>query len=106
MELNFDGSSMGNPGPTGFGCIVRDDFSNIVLVLSGPLGWCDCTKAEMLGLLEELCGLKCLGIQCWLLEGDSKVVVSLALGKCDGSWKMAHFVWEIKSLTLDLEVSL
>lgn len=35
---NFDRSSIGNLGPVGFGCVVRDCNDNVVCVICGPLG--------------------------------------------------------------------
>lgn len=50
LKLNFDGSSMGNPGPSRYGCILCDEFRNVVLLACGLLGYCDSIKAEMMGL--------------------------------------------------------
>lgn len=41
LKLNFDGSSKGNPGLGGLGCVIRDSNSSIVQIICGPLGSCD-----------------------------------------------------------------
>lgn len=45
---------MGNPGLAGFGCILCDSESKIFFVVSGLVGTCDSTKAEVIRFLEEL----------------------------------------------------
>lgn len=42
---------MGNPNPARYSGIIQDEFSNVVLVLCGPLGTGDLTKAELVVLL-------------------------------------------------------
>lgn len=61
LKLNFDGYSRGNPRLAGYGCIIRDNFNNVVLVVSGPMYLCDSTKVELLGLSIGLQDLKSLG---------------------------------------------
>lgn len=38
LKLNFDGSSLGNPGSSGFGGAIRDSNGDIVRVVAGPIG--------------------------------------------------------------------
>lgn len=73
VKLNFDGSSLENPGPTGFGCIVRDSSSTAILIISGPLGRCNSTKAEICGLLVALLELKRLGLHMCLASGGCEL---------------------------------
>ena len=40
-------------------------------VISGPLDYCDSTKAEVLGLLMDLRELKSMCVRDCLIEGDS-----------------------------------
>lgn len=51
LKLNFNGASFGNPGPTGFRCVIRDSHGVIIHVRYGPIGRNDSTKAELIGLL-------------------------------------------------------
>lgn len=30
LKLNFDGASKGNPGPSGIGCVVRDNLGSFI----------------------------------------------------------------------------
>lgn len=38
FKLNFDGSSLGNPGLAGFGCVLRDHLGQIRQVICARLG--------------------------------------------------------------------
>lgn len=76
LKLNFEGSSFGNPGPSGFGCVVRDSDGKIVMTVAGPIGVADSTKAEAMGLLMGLREIRDLHSCDSLVEGDTVVVVS------------------------------
>lgn len=54
-----------------FVCVIRDNNRNMVRVLCGPLGVCDFTKVEVMGLHE----LKKMGVRGCLVEGDSATVI-------------------------------
>lgn len=69
FKLNFDGSSLGNPGEAGYGCIVQDENEKVIMVCCGLVGICDSTKAECLGLLVGRRELKALGFQSVYGEG-------------------------------------
>lgn len=49
LKLNFDGASKGNPGPAGFGCVLRDHLGRVLHVIYGPLCDCDSTSVEVFG---------------------------------------------------------
>lgn len=53
-KINFNGSSRENLDPAAFGCIVRAELGQIVMVVSGLLGFCNATKVELMGLLVGL----------------------------------------------------
>lgn len=74
-KLNFDGSSRGNPGLSGFGCVIRDSQVDIIKIVPGPLGIADSTKAEVIGLHLGLQEVRALNLNQTLVEGDSSVVV-------------------------------
>jgi len=84
LKLNFDGSSEGNLGLAGFGCVVRDCHGSIVCVIAGSIGSCDSTKAESMELLMGLRELKNLKFSKVSVEGDSLVVIGWELGKSNG----------------------
>lgn len=51
LKLNFDGSSMGNPGPMGMGGTFCDASNLYLLAYSGPLGIRDVIYVEAMSLL-------------------------------------------------------
>ena len=106
LKLNFDGSSLGNPGPGGFGCVIRDHNGLVLRYVAGPLGSCNSTKAEVMGLHMGLRELKSLGIGRVVVEGNSKVVVGWARGSYQGTWLFSNFIHEIWDLALFLNVSI
>ncbi|XP_068639159.1 uncharacterized protein [Aristolochia californica] len=79
LKLNFDGSSLGNPGIAGFGGVISDSFGNQWFSYAAPLGISDSTSAELHGLLN---GLRTFKDKCSgpiHIEGDSKVVIGWGL---------------------------
>lgn len=80
FKLNFDGSSLGNLGPSGFGCVIQDSKWEIIKTLAGPIGCANSTKAEAMGLLMGLRQIHDLQLHGSWVEGDSKVVVGWGCG--------------------------
>ncbi|CAA0823413.1 Polynucleotidyl transferase- ribonuclease H-like superfamily protein [Striga hermonthica] len=54
MILHTDGSSMGNPGPSGFGAVLRSHEGVWIEGISGNIGIADNTLAELIAILEGL----------------------------------------------------
>lgn len=54
LILNVDGSSLGNPGPAGFGGLVRNSEGGWLVGFSGHIGHSDVLKAELNGILNGL----------------------------------------------------
>lgn len=52
--LNVDGSSLGNPGPAGFGGLLRNPDGGWILGFSGHIGHSVILKAELLAILNGL----------------------------------------------------
>lgn len=50
IKDNFYGASSSNPGPVGYGCVLRDSQDIIIIVKSGPIGFNN-AYAELMGLL-------------------------------------------------------
>lgn len=75
LKLNFDGASKGNPGPVGYGCVIRDPNGIVRKALCGPLTQCDSTKAETQSMLIGLKELKIMKVSGCVIEGDSEVAV-------------------------------
>lgn len=98
IKLNFDGSSMGNLGSSGFLCTARNDQGKFLFVKCGPLGINCSNAAEIMGLLQ---GLRMFKARRWYgcqVEGDSKTMSSWASGKGVGSWHWHHYIKEVRAL--------
>lgn len=106
FKLNFDGSSLGNLGPSGFGCVIQDSQGEIIRIIAGRIGFVDSTKAEVLGLLMGLREIHNLNLHGSLVEGDSKVVVGPGLGCSSSFWKHAQLIHEIIDLVHVLNINL
>ena len=78
-ELYFDGASIGNPGPAGYGYVIRCGDS--VYRGSGHVGEATNNVAEYTGLIEGL--RKCLELGCRELTvfSDSELVVRQLRGE-------------------------
>ena len=54
ITANIDGGARGNPGPAGYGAIIRDADGNVLDELHGALGTATNNVAEYSGLLAAL----------------------------------------------------
>lgn len=72
----------------------------------GPLGIGDAILAKVFGLLESLCMIKSINIYECVVEGDSKTVISWGNGNGGGSWRVNHFICEIRDIMRTFKVVL
>jgi ribonuclease H / adenosylcobalamin/alpha-ribazole phosphatase len=85
--VEADGGARGNPGPAGFGAVVRDDATESVLAeRSGSLGVTTNNVAEYTGLIEGLAAATDLGARDVTVRMDSKLVVE----QMSGRWQIRH----------------
>jgi probable phosphoglycerate mutase len=85
--VEADGGSRGNPGPAGYGAVVRDAASGEVLAeRSEGLGVTTNNVAEYSGLLAGLRSAADLGASDVTVRMDSKLVVE----QMSGRWKVKH----------------
>lgn len=80
MTAFVDGASRGNPGPAGFGAILRTDRGDII-ELCGYLGTTTNNVAEYTGLIEALLMAKEEGATEVDVVSDSLLLVNQMLGK-------------------------
>ncbi|XP_042983328.1 uncharacterized protein LOC122312726 [Carya illinoinensis] len=62
VKLNVDSSSLGNPGPSGAGGIIRDDNSNFLCGFAAATWHNSNNYAELMGLLHGLRHIGLLGV--------------------------------------------
>ncbi|MQA15471.1 MAG: bifunctional RNase H/acid phosphatase [Pseudonocardiaceae bacterium] len=87
VVIEADGGSRGNPGPAGYGAVVRDEGTGEVLAeVSDGLGTATNNVAEYSGLIAGLRAALELGAGTADVRLDSKLVVE----QMNGRWKVKH----------------
>ena len=85
--VEADGGSRGNPGPAGYGALVRDPGTGAVLAeRSEFIGIATNNVAEYSGLIAGLAAAAELGADAVEVRMDSKLVVEQMAGR----WKVKH----------------
>ncbi|CAJ2636315.1 unnamed protein product [Trifolium pratense] len=77
VKLNVDGSSLGNPGRSGYGGIIRNNVGGWLYSFSGFCGITTNLKAELLAIVHGLSLTWSKGYTKVIYESDSKVVIDL-----------------------------
>jgi ribonuclease H / adenosylcobalamin/alpha-ribazole phosphatase len=86
VQVEADGGSRGNPGPAGYGAVVRDTDGEVLLERYGSLGVTTNNVAEYTGLIEGLKAALELNATYVDVRMDSKLVVEQMSGR-----------WQIKN---------
>ncbi|MEW9533395.1 bifunctional RNase H/acid phosphatase [Microbispora sp. NPDC049125] len=86
--VEADGGSRGNPGPAGFGAVVKDSGGRVLAESAESIGTATNNVAEYRGLIAGLRALVALGVEGGPVEVrmDSKLVVEQMAGR----WKVKH----------------
>src|SRR5213083_298525 len=85
VVVEADGGSRGNPGPAGYGAVVRDaDTGEVLAERAGTLGTTTNNVAEYQGLLAGLRAAAEMGPSSVEARLDSKLVVE----QVSGRWKV------------------
>jgi hypothetical protein len=77
IKINFDGASKGNPGPAGYGAVLRNSRGEILVLAVGYLGETTNNAVELIGLLQGLRVAIAQHSHKIILEGDSQIVIQL-----------------------------
>ena len=80
LKIFFDGSSHGNPGPSGIGIIVFDESGRVLDKFSRFIGFGTNNEAEYRALIEALRKAMQLGAEKVELYSDSELVVNQIKG--------------------------
>ncbi|MBV9871901.1 MAG: bifunctional RNase H/acid phosphatase [Frankiaceae bacterium] len=87
VVVEADGGSRGNPGPAGYGAVVRDaDTGEVLREIAEGIGTASNNVAEYRGLIAGLTAAKELGAASVDVRMDSKLVVEQMAGR----WKVKH----------------
>jgi probable phosphoglycerate mutase len=85
--VEADGGARGNPGPAGYGAVVRDAATGEVLAeRKAGLGRTTNNVAEYEGLIAGLAAAKAVGASSVDVRMDSKLVVE----QMSGRWQIRH----------------
>ncbi|XP_077214115.1 uncharacterized protein LOC143848958 [Tasmannia lanceolata] len=98
FKINFDGSSIGNPGPGGVGGLCRDACGEVVRAFSGPFGVCDASEAEVMAVYHGIKRLERDSMDSTIVEGDSLNVIRWLKGLVLPPWRFSSIFEEIDDL--------
>ncbi|XP_041001580.1 uncharacterized protein LOC121247270 [Juglans microcarpa x Juglans regia] len=93
LKLNTDGSSLGNPGSSGVGGIIRNDRGHMVHAFNSYIGFGSSNRTGLLAILQGLKACKDLRINFVEIELDSQVVILWWNRRRCGVWYLEDF-WE------------
>ncbi|KAA9152856.1 bifunctional RNase H/acid phosphatase [Amycolatopsis acidicola] len=86
MIVEADGGSRGNPGPAGYGAVVKDESGAVLVERAEGLGVVTNNVAEYSGLIAGLTAAAEVGASTVDVRMDSKLVVE----QMSGRWKIKH----------------
>ncbi|SEF36195.1 probable phosphoglycerate mutase [Amycolatopsis pretoriensis] len=86
VVIEADGGSRGNPGPAGYGAVVKDSDGEVLAERKESLGVVTNNVAEYNGLIAGLTAAAELGASTVDVRMDSKLVVE----QMSGRWKIKH----------------
>ncbi|WP_433049931.1 histidine phosphatase family protein [Dactylosporangium sp. CS-033363] len=86
VTVEADGGSRGNPGPAGYGAVVRDEHGGLLAERLGALGVTTNNVAEYSGLIAGLKAARELGADEVDVRMDSKLVIEQMAGR----WQIKH----------------
>ncbi|XP_041025254.1 ribonuclease H-like [Juglans microcarpa x Juglans regia] len=105
VKLNVDGCSLGNPGPSGAGGIIRNHKRDLVCGFSVAIGHYSNNFAELMSLLHGLRHIDQMGHLFVEIELDSMLVINWLRSQRRGLWYMEDYWEEIQSRLAGLHVS-
>lgn len=103
VKINFDGTSSGNPGPNGIGCVICDECRNVLVDCAEFIGTNTNNVAEFHVALKGLELGRELGARKIHLECDLLLTVKSIFQKCTPNWKLHKWLNQINFLLADFE---
>lgn len=102
LKLNFDGSALGNPGPSGIGGLIGDNLGASHLSFSSPSGFHLVNETDLLALQTSLREAARLGFSNFIAKGDFFYAIRGASCSAAYPWRMADIckVLELASFPL------
>ncbi|XP_077233342.1 uncharacterized protein LOC143875615 [Tasmannia lanceolata] len=96
LKLNFDGSSIDNPGAAGVGGLCRNHKGEVLWAYSGPIGLADSNEAEVRAVHSGLLSMPRLECDRIIVEGDSLNVIRWLSGAASPPWRIVPLFEEIE----------
>lgn len=96
VKLNSDGSSRGNPGPSGGGGIIKDADGKMLITYAKGFGDESNNKAEAMALLIWINWCSSNGIKNLEVESDSLFLINWITDKAKPPWNIRDTVQAIK----------
>ena len=84
--VEADGGARGNPGPAGYGAVVKSATGDVLAERKAALGITTNNVAEYQGLIAGLAAARDLGATTVTVRMDSKLVVE----QMSGRWQIRH----------------
>eukprot|EP00253_Pinus_taeda_P006105 PITA_06105 len=78
FKMNFDGAAKGNPGPAGYGGVIRNHNGESMQVYYGTVGSDTNNAAELEGLWKGICLADQNHLHPLEVEGDSLILIAIA----------------------------
>ncbi|KAF5192941.1 hypothetical protein FRX31_017473 [Thalictrum thalictroides] len=104
VKLNSDCSSLGNPGPDGAGCVLRNECGGVLFVIPQPIP--HATTSNMAEFMALAFGLKVLTKfrhNSNILEMDSQLLHKTITGCVeDLHWTLAEILFHIRNSLAEL----
>lgn len=94
--MNVDGSSKGNPGPSGSDDVIKDSFGKILVAFSYFFGERTNMVAECMALMESSCLCQEHGFNHVEVELDSQVLVRMLNSEVATPWKIMEAIAKIQ----------
>ncbi|XP_077234187.1 uncharacterized protein LOC143876359 [Tasmannia lanceolata] len=105
LKLDFDGSSMGNPIPSGIGRVLRDEFGAVRWAFAGPIGVADANEDEVRAIHQGIKLLVKEDMNRLVLEGDSFNVIRWLKGSHSYPWRFVPYFDEIQDRVGEASIS-
>ncbi|XVF79053.1 hypothetical protein PTKIN_Ptkin14bG0188900 [Pterospermum kingtungense] len=101
VKFNVDGSSLGNPGPSGIGGILRDYLGRELIKFSKFVGFSDSNMVELMAIREAVVlfvTTQWVVDESLILECDSRNAVSWVANPDTAPWRMRNLLNHICNL--------
>jgi hypothetical protein len=95
FKQHFDGSTRGNPGPSGIGDVVQDLEGSVMLSFKGPLSIADSSFTELWAMIECVNFAVSHDLVHLMVEGDSKNAIKWATSQ-QCPWRFVYLIRRVR----------